>query len=543
MRFKQLAGLLFLCIAFIFPGGCDAQSADPIAEIQAEAIANNQSSVAHWGTDPADYTQWRTHSNRLVPVYTFGTRQAGPGVSLSSYTGANSVYRDKSALTAIYGYLPEATHNPAADYMDQTDIYRLQRAAIDSGKKHIFLVVFDGMDWQITRAAAIARTGNIYTHGKGLGLFFQAYDANGTAEYGHMVTSPADDDKASDVDTQTPGPAGKQGGYDADIAGDKPWSTPTDPNYLLGKMEQRPHLYVDSAASATAMTSGIKTYNNAVNVRSSGSDAPAESIAHQAQQSGYRVGAVSSVPISHATTAAAYAHNVSRHDYQDISRDLLGLPSVSHPGKPLPGLDVLIGTGIGIPTDNGDSRQGSNLSPTGKYLAAEDLQTLERDGRYIVQLRTADADGGDALMQAARRAADENKRLFGYFGTQYKHLPYATANGDYKPVPSVKNILESYSQADLLENPTLAEMTEAAIIALHGDDQPFWLMVEPGDVDWAAHNANLDSTIGAVYSGEAAVRVIAEWVDANSNWDESLLIVTADHGHHLVVTDPAALHK
>ena len=38
-----------------------------------------------------------------------------------------------------------------------------------------------------------------------------------------------------------------------------------------------------------------------------------------------------------------------------------------------------------------------------------------------------------------------------------------------------------------------------------------------------------------------AVKVITDWVEKNSNWDESLLIVTADHGHYLVLDQPELL--
>ncbi|MBS0263009.1 MAG: alkaline phosphatase, partial [Planctomycetes bacterium] len=69
----------------------------------------------------------------------------------------------------------------------------------------------------------------------------------------------------------------------------------------------------------------------------------------------------------------------------------------------------------------------------------------------------------------------------------------------------------------------------------------FWLMVESGDVDWANHDNNIDNSIGAVNSGDAAVKTITNWVEKHSNWQESLLIVTADHGHYLVIEKPEAL--
>src|SRR5260370_1039327 len=84
-------------------------------------------------------------TNRLIPVHTFGTRGAGTGIDLESYIGANSAYRSEAALRRIYGKTPTNTVNPTADYMDQTDVAALQRAALAAGKKHIILVVFDGM--------------------------------------------------------------------------------------------------------------------------------------------------------------------------------------------------------------------------------------------------------------------------------------------------------------------------------------------------------------------------------------------------------------
>ncbi len=85
-------------------------------------------------------------------------------------------------------------------------------------------------------------------------------------------------------------------------------------------------------------------------------------------------------------------------------------------------------------------------------------------------------------------------------------------------------------------------MTEAALTVLAAEPtQPFALFVEAGDVDFALHANNLDNAIGAVYSGEEAVRSIIRWVESHSNWDESVLLVSSDHGHYLVVDDPQAL--
>jgi alkaline phosphatase len=101
---------------------------------------------------------------------------------------------------------------------------------------------------------------------------------------------------------------------------------------------------------------------------------------------------------------------------------------------------------------------------------------------------------------------------------------------------------EEYTTADRIEQPSLAQMTEAALTVLAAKrDHPFALFIEAGDVDFALHANNLDNTIGAVYSGEEAVRAIIRWVESHSNWNDSLLVIAADHGHYLVIDDPEGL--
>ncbi|MEZ6066335.1 MAG: hypothetical protein R3B90_11660 [Planctomycetaceae bacterium] len=174
---------------------------DHVAELQADAIAAGHSEVAHWGVDPENYTQWGSHSNRLIPVYTFGTRGGGAGVDLGSYLGENSPYRSADALRRIYGFEPTDSVDPQADWMDQTNLHDLQAAAFKAGRKHVILFVFDGMDWSTTRAAAIVNEGSVtYVAGRGTGTHFQEYDAAGTTQFGYMVTSPHNEGTSVDVD-------------------------------------------------------------------------------------------------------------------------------------------------------------------------------------------------------------------------------------------------------------------------------------------------------------------------------------------------------
>lgn len=527
-------------------------SADHLRSLQQLAIEKGVSDAVHWGADGARYATWNGHSNRLIPVYTFGTKGQGAGVDLDEYVGANSVYRDEKRLRRLYGGPVEGTVNSTADYMDQTNIFDIQCAALASGKRYIFLVVFDGMDWETTRAASIWNLQKIaYDEGRGCGTYFQDFDADGTTQFGWMVTSPASEEVQVDVNAQRVSPSGGalRGGYSAELGGSKPWERPKEPEYLISgpKNAEIRHAFTDSASSATSMNSGIKTSNAAINVAPNGSQVA--TIAHRAQLAGYKIGVVTSVPISHATPAATYAHNVSREDYQDLTRDLLGLPSVSHPDQPLAGVDVLIGAGYGVEQKN-NKDQGSNFIAGNDYLTETDLNRINADngGAYVVSVRTRGERGNANLMAAADRAVEHRLRLLGFYGVGGSqkhvggHLPFASADGDFKPAPGANREQIDYTEEDVAENPTLAEMTEAALHVLTADDENhFWLMVEEGDVDWANHSNNLDASIGAVRSGEDAVKSIVQWVEKNSNWQESIMIVTSDHGHHLHLDKPHLL--
>ena len=549
----MLIGCGITLIVFISPllGG------DYLRDLQTDAIKLNRADFGHWGPDPDNYKLWSSHSNRLIPVYTFGTMTGPEQVDLRSYEWVKSPYRSEVELQRIYGRVPAETLNPHAEYFDQTNLFQIQQGALNAGKKHIFLVVFDGMDWQTTRAAAIYKTQSVgYSHGRGYGLHFQDYTAKGTSQFGFMCTSPHNNGTKVSASQQTVlNPGGTLfGGYSSLLGGVNPWTSGNHPLYLIsGNADQGVrHAYTDSSSSATSMTAGLKTYNNCVNLDFAGNPVP--TIAHLAQEAGYAVGAVSNVPISHATPAASYAHNVHRDDYQDLTRDLIGLRSVSHPEFSLSGLDVIIGGGFGdlrfqkgVKADDQEASTGNNFVPGNAYLTEADLHAIDykNGGKYVTVTRVAGVNGGKSLLTAAELACSQRHRLLGFYGVgKYGgHLPFATADGDYNTTVGRSNKSEDYDPADLEENPTLSEMTSAAIQVLSQNSKGFWLMMEAGDVDWANHDNNIDNSIGAVFSGDAAVKTITDWVEQHSSWEESVLIVTADHGHYLVIEHPELLRK
>jgi alkaline phosphatase len=521
----------------------------------------------HFGSQgPGDvFSNHTSHTNRLVPVYVFGKK-----ADLSAIMGINSRYRDPEKIKATYGFLPENTVNPRAVYADQSDLYWVQKQAVARGAKHLFIVWFDGLDWPTTQAAAIIKTGKVFEEGKGSGLIFQDYAASGTAQYGFVVTSPTHDQSRPDVNTQTISipSTSLAGGYDVRIAGPNPWTLgplgPTAPGYLKGQSANEAdqagvrvaggvlHAYTDSSQSAAEMVSGIKSYNNGVNITDDGRIVT--TLFHELQDQGWKVGTVTSVPFDHVSPAAMYAQDVYRDDYQDLAREMLGLPGILQQARQVPlrpGLDVVMGTGFGIITNPKSlAAQGKNGVLGSLFITDADLAAVDikNGGKYVVVHTERETDGGQSLKRAATDAAGRSARLFGLFGRHgLDHLPFQTADGRFDPAPSITSKYElgpaeSYTPADRIEQPTLAQMTESALTVMGAKpDQPFALFIEAGDVDFALHANNLDNAIGAIYSGEAAVRAVINWVETYSNWDDSVLLVSSDHGHYLVVDDPQVL--
>jgi alkaline phosphatase len=81
----------------------------------------------------------------------------------------------------------------------------------------------------------------------------------------------------------------------------------------------------------------------------------------------------------------------------------------------------------------------------------------------------------------------------------------------------------------LTNQPTLVDMTKAALKVLEKNSNGFAVMIEGGAVDWAGHAGQLDRIIEEQIDFDNAVQAVVDWINANSNWGETLLIVTSDH--------------
>jgi len=308
-------------------------------------------------------------------------------------------------------------------------------------------------------------------------------------------------------------PAG--GGYNRNQA----W---TDFAYVLGNP-------TDSAAAATALFTGVKTANGRISVSADGITRLV-SIADKARSIGKAFGAVTSVWLSDATPGGWLAHNDARNNGFAIADESFwgnpnttGTPITStyysggH-GPSLPPPDVIIGAGH--PYWNGGNFV--NLAMRDK-LAAESGSP----GAFTFVERVAGhSDGSARLLNAAENPAV--LRLAGLFGGSSGTLEYRLADG---------------SGANP-ENPTLAQMAQAALLVLGRSPDGFVLMIEGGAIDKSAHANNMNQMVGEVLDFNATVQTVIDWVDDPANdstWDNTLVIVTADHETGYLTQAPNAL--
>jgi alkaline phosphatase len=282
-----------------------------------------------------------------------------------------------------------------------------------------------------------------------------------------------------------------------------------DPALAWSDFEYVMTCFTDSAAAATTMSTGVKTYRGAIGVDLD--EEPLTNVIEVAEEKGKATGVVSSVEWTHATPAGFVAHNVSRNNYAEIGQEMVYDSAT----------DVIMGAGHPCYDADGVFNDCTN---TFKYVGGEttwdDLLAGTAGG-------DADGDGDDDPWVLIEERAQFQALMDGptperVLGTaQVYQTLQVNRSGDYNADPYVVPFIETV--------PTLDEMTKAALNILDDDPDGFFLMVEGGAVDWASHGNSSGRMIEEAIDFERAVESVVDWVKANSNWGETLLIVTADH--------------
>jgi alkaline phosphatase len=242
--------------------------------------------------------------------------------------------------------------------------------------------------------------------------------------------------------------------------------------YLVGQQTTYPndprHNVTDSAASATAMATGVKTYNGAIGI---GNDhSKLKSVLERAKEKGKGTGLVATAQITHGTPAAFGAHVSQRKSMSAIADDYFqDLVNGRHK------IDVLLGGG-----SDWFIRKDRDL-----------VKEFQKDGySYVTSLNE---------MQN-----DESPQVVGLFAK--RGLP--------KMIDRPSNV------------PSLADMTTSAIERLNKNDTGFFLMVEGSQIDWAAHDNDIVGVMSEMEDFEKAFKVAVDFAKKDGH---TLVIATADH--------------
>ncbi|HHV93388.1 MAG TPA: alkaline phosphatase [Firmicutes bacterium] len=227
----------------------------------------------------------------------------------------------------------------------------------------------------------------------------------------------------------------------------------------------------DSAASGTAMSTGIKTYDGAIGVDVE--KQPVRTILEAAKAAGKATGLVATVRISHATPAAFAAHNESRDNYEAIMIDILENE-----------VDVLFGGGKAI-------------------CLPQELGGTRKDGRNLMNEFAA---RGYTIINTPSELG---------LATKFPVI------GLFTPSDMTPEI-----DRDPVQEPSLAEMTRKAINLLAQDEDGFFLMVEGSQVDYACHD---NDAARAAAEALALDYAVAEAMAFAAKNPDTLVIVAADH--------------
>ena len=269
----------------------------------------------------------------------------------------------------------------------------------------------------------------------------------------------------------------------------------------------------DSAGTMSAMATGAKTRAGVISIGQSADfgdcggalAAPLATLWELAAASGMATGVVSTARLTHATPAATLSHSASRGWESsvpaeakaagciDIARQMIESPFGTGP-------EVMMGGGR------------TNFMPADQHDPEYPEETGRRkDGRdLIAQWKQRHPDGSYVWNAEQFAAAPTDAPLLALF--EPSHMQY-----------------EHDRPNDAAGEPSLAEMTRAAITRLADDSDGYVLLVEGGRIDHAHHDGNAYRALTDTIALSDAVQAAVDMTSA----EDTLVLVTADHAHTL----------
>lgn len=287
--------------------------------------------------------------------------------------------------------------------------------------------------------------------------------------------------------------------------------------------------FTDSGAAGTALSTGYKTYKNAIGIGIYGDTL--KQLTEFAKELGKSAGVITSVQFSHATPAAFAAHNEERRNYEQIAQQMI-LKSR---------LDVLIG--CGHPDYDNDAKPSE---PDYRYVGGKELwnQLTENENATSFTLDgvsyTLADNKGNGLSDPWKIITDSTE--FAEIA-EGRNLPARLLG-----IPKVRSTLQQSRSGSDNRNPwqqprngnlpTLEQKTMAAVNVLNQNPKGFFLMVEGGAIDWAGHDNHSGRLIEEMDDFLNAIAAVVDWVERYSSWDETLIVVTSDHETGLLTGAP-----
>lgn len=251
-------------------------------------------------------------------------------------------------------------------------------------------------------------------------------------------------------------------------------------------------LITDSAAAGTALASGVKTNNGMIGKDPAGNNVA--TLIDAAETKGMATGIITTTRLTHATPAAFVAHNISRHNEAEIALDFLASE-----------VEFLAGGGIRyfIPSN---ARSGQ------KDVRGNDLYSKRKDNFNLISKFKDKGYQAFIGMKGAREFTDADftkmEKVLAIFDNS--HLPYEIERR------------HKYNYA-----PSLARIVESGIEVLQQDPDGFFMVIEGGRIDHAAHANDPVSVIYDTLALDAAVREAHEFYQRHK--DQTLMVVVADH--------------
>lgn len=282
----------------------------------------------------------------------------------------------------------------------------------------------------------------------------------------------------------------------------------------------------DSGNTASSLANGIKSYNNAINVDGAGDpQITITDLIDAAKKVGKGAGVVSTVQFGDATPAAlGGAHNITRANRPAIADEMFST------GK----LDVIGGTGNPDFDDNGLAR-AANYSWITSALWADLNNNTNLSGKNpekfkLLQDRAAIEAISDKKVKPPLKLAMIIK---GDNSAQFN-----------RTLTGAPTAYEPFQDAFKTNVPSLEKLTLAALNVLDQNGRGFYLMAEEGAVDRAEHGNNTGRMIEGMIDSNNTVQAVINWVnrkDTAATWENTLMIVTADHDHLLYGPDAATV--